>query len=187
MTAYKGVVTTQPTGKRGGQRKPIPAQVLLELLKSGMSISAIARRLCIARTTVDRRIIELGIEPKHIRAFCEQKADLLAARQSQIINAMTPAKIEAASLRDQATTFSILANTERLERGQSTANINVHLLRGEIDGLDKLERQLKADLFRLTSGQMGEEVKASDENADRLKSARSADELIKAIDDQSED
>lgn len=181
-----GLINKAYTGKVGAPKKQIPAQILLDLLKTGLSVSAIARRLQIDRRTVDKRITELGIEPKHIRAFCEQKADLLAAKQGQIINAMTPDKIEAASLRDQATAFNVLSNAERLERGQSTANINVHLLKGEIDELEKLEKQIKADLFRLTSGQIGEEVKASDENADRLKTARSADELIEAIEDQSD-
>ena len=57
-----------------------------------------------------------------------------------------PDKVKDTSLRDLATTFNILHGAERLERGQSTANLSVSALMEQAGSLDQTIARLEAQL-----------------------------------------
>ena len=51
------------------------------------------------------------------------RADILAIKQVDCLNALTGAKLKNASVRDLTIVFGTLYDKERLERGQSTSNV----------------------------------------------------------------
>jgi hypothetical protein len=60
-----------------------------------------------------------------VAAFKGHRADILAAKQAEVLAALDSDKIEKASARDIAIVFGTLYDKERLERGQSTQNASV--------------------------------------------------------------
>lgn len=73
-----------------------------------------------------------------IESFKTQRADLLAFKQAICLENLTSEKAQKSSNRDLAVTFGILYEKERLDRGESTANVSVLSQR-----LDAAKRRLK--------------------------------------------
>lgn len=69
---------------------------------------------------------ELG-RPVELESFKDHRADILAIKQLEVLSCMTGADIKKASARDKAVIFGILHDHERLERGESTANVATSL------------------------------------------------------------
>lgn len=136
------VAATNP-GKHGNM-PPLP--VMLSQLQAGLTVSDIARIHGVSSSGVYAAIRKYGIDISALRTFKDRKADTLAHIQMLVTSAM-PGKVENTSLRDLATTFNILHNAERLERGQSTNNLSVTALleqAGELDTtIARLEEQLR--------------------------------------------
>lgn len=130
-------------GQKYGKCPPIAT--LLRHLQAGNSPTDIARMYGIASTTVYKNIKNAGIDVGTFRDWKHGKADVLSLLQSRIAEAM-PTKIEGTSLRDLATSFNILHNAERLERGQSTSNVGIAAMMGNLQELEETERKLKAQL-----------------------------------------
>lgn len=143
---------TPPERKRPGGRskaKELPISLLIAEYKAGKTTKQIARQYGYTTTGIEQKCRRYGFNIRTLRAYQAQKADLLAFKQSQIMEAMGPDKIAAASLRDQATAFNILHNAERLERGQSTANVDFHALSMQLSELEAEELKLKKALEAL--------------------------------------
>ena len=133
----EGTELSKPKVKRPTK---IPLALVIAELKSGKTVKQIATTYDVTPETVWGMMRRQGFSIRSLQAYQATKADLLAFRQSQVLEAMDHEKITQASLRDQATTFNILHNAERLERGQSTNNINVASLNME---LAEVERQIE--------------------------------------------
>lgn len=131
---------TDPTIKRKRGRPKgstiLPLAVIVAELKAGKTARQIAQTYGLAPASVGQRINKAGISLVGIRAYKAHRADLALAKQSQILEAMSPDKIEKASLRDQATTINILHNMERLDRGQSTENVAYHSIASELTDIE---------------------------------------------------
>lgn len=132
-----------------GRAPKIPIALLIAEFKSGKTAVQIANQYGVTPETVWGMCRKHGFSVKSLQAYKAQKADLLAFRQSQLLEAMSPEKIMGASLRDQATTFNILHNAERLERGQSTNNLSWAGLTDELGDVDAqivlLEAKIKGE------------------------------------------
>lgn len=128
---------------RGGKTPALP--VLLSHLQAGLTAADIARIYGCASVSVYQAIRKHGIDITALRTFKARRTDTLAHLQMLVTQAM-PGKVEQTSLRDLATTFNILHNAERLEKGQSTANLSlgdVSVQLGELDAtIARLEAQL---------------------------------------------
>jgi IS30 family transposase len=137
-------MSEEPKTRKPKKHGVVKIQQVICDLKAGKTVKQIADTLGVTRTAIERCCQRHGFSLKALNSFKEQKADLLAWKQSQIIQAMTPEKIKDASLRDQATTFNVLQNAERLERGQATANINLHSLNASLEEIDAEIERLSA-------------------------------------------
>jgi len=111
-------------------------QLIIAELKSGKTTKQIADHYGVTPRAVSDMCNRHGFKLRDLQAYKEHKADLLAFKQSQILDAMGKDKIKEASLRDQATTFNILNNAEKLERGQATSNVNINALTADISAVD---------------------------------------------------
>jgi len=112
-------------------------------LKAGKTTRQVAKLYGVTPQAVRNCCYRHGFSIAALNSFKEAKADLLAWKQSQIVEAMSPEKIETASLRDQATALNIINNVEKLERGQATSNINIHAVNQDLESVE-------AEIVRLT-------------------------------------
>lgn len=125
------------------QLPPLPQ--MLSYLQAGLTAADIARIHGCASSSVYGAIRRYGIDITALRTFKGRRADTLAHIQMLVTDAM-PGKVENTSLRDLATTFNILHNAERLERGQSTANVALGDVSGQLSELDATIAKLEAQL-----------------------------------------
>ena len=129
-----------------GRTVRVPAlSVLLSHLQAGLTPADIARIYGCASVSVYKAIQRYGIDITALRTFKARRADTLAHLQMLVTSAM-PGKVESTSLRDLATTFNILHNAERLEKGQSTANLSLGDVSTQISDLDATIARLEAQL-----------------------------------------
>jgi hypothetical protein len=124
-------------------RSDVPMTQIIAELQAGKTAKQIADSCGTTTQAIYSRCARAGFSVVAVRSYMARKADLFAWKQQQIIEGMTPDKIQAASLRDQATAFNVLLNAERLERGQSTSNVSFADMSRELDELDAEEARLR--------------------------------------------
>ena len=73
------------------------------------------------KSTVWRALKRYGIEKARTKRYVEDRADILAGIQSNILAGISEEKIKKASLKDSAIAAGILHDKERIERGQATS------------------------------------------------------------------
>lgn len=144
------VVLKPPPGlKKPKAAVTVKAEMLAKCLRDGWKRGQIADFFGINYRQLGELIEYYGLDPRRLAAFNECRADLLASTQSRIINSIDDDVIAKSTLRDRAHALSTLHNAERLERGQSTSNVNVHLLTAELTELEKIKDELEAELAKL--------------------------------------
>lgn len=125
----------------------IPAMpVLLANLQAGLTVNEIAKLHGVSASGVYQAIRKHGIDVRALQVYKERRADLLAHTAMRIHENMSEDKIKSASLRDLATSLNIVHNAERLERGQSTSNVNMAALMGNLKELEEAEKRLEKEL-----------------------------------------
>ena len=143
MARPKGL-TDEKRGVARGECPPV--STLIAGLKAGQTAAEIARIYGVVPGTVHAALRRHGISIRDLRHWQERKADVLDHLQMRLVEHMTPEKMAQASLRDQATTFNILHNAERLVRGQSTSNVGINALLETEQQLAEQIRQLESEL-----------------------------------------
>lgn len=109
----------KPTGK-------IDVQKALELRLKGLSYEDIGKHFGVSKMAVCKRLKDrLPDKRVDLEAFKRNRADLLASKQKLILDSMTQEQIEKIPPQSRPTAFGILYDKERLERGQSTQNVEV--------------------------------------------------------------
>ncbi len=68
-----------------------------------------------------------GIKPKRLELYQKHKADILAGMQVKILKHIDEDKLKSASVNNLAYAFQQFYNSERLERGKSLNNIEIHM------------------------------------------------------------
>ena len=115
--------------------------LLLSHLQAGWSPADIARHYGCASASVYAAVKRNGIDIRAFRAWKERKPDILSFVQSKAIEAAVK-KIPKTGFRDLVTGFGVLQNAERLERGQSTANLSLATLTASLAELETIEADL---------------------------------------------
>ena len=109
----------------------------------GCSMSAIARQQGVSKTTVTKAlnpIIQMMPEKvaEQLETYKADRVDILAAKQLELLQALSPDKITNASMRDIVTSMAILIDKERLIDGKSTSNLGVSVLLAGADNANKV-------------------------------------------------
>lgn len=132
------------------KKKPFKIDVgrALELrFKNGMSYSEIARHFGVAKSGVHailEKFTNLIRSPEELGFYEKYKTKLLSSAELKILEKlMDEETIKGASLNNAAYAFQNLFNANRLERGKSTANIDIHQTMDEIECLDAEYEELK--------------------------------------------
>ncbi len=105
--------------------KGVSWEAVLELKQRGLSHAQIAKIMDCSRQNVDYLVKQYGQELAVVETFKKNRADPLVAKQSQLLTALTPEKIEKMQGRDLVVSLGILQDKERLERGQATSNLSL--------------------------------------------------------------
>ena len=106
--------------------KGISIADILDLRRKELTLREIGKILGCTEGNVSRRLKEYEPTLVKLDRFKRHRADLLTLKQAEIMESLSPEKIEAASLLQATTAMAVLYDKERLERGQSTANIDIH-------------------------------------------------------------
>lgn len=103
--------------------KGIPIEDILELRNKQLTLKQIGAILNCSIGNVSQRL--KAHEPTFLKLerFKKHRADALTLTQARLLNSITDKDIESASLLQRTTALGILHDKERLERGQSTANV----------------------------------------------------------------
>ncbi|GJQ48606.1 helix-turn-helix domain-containing protein [uncultured Candidatus Kuenenia sp.] len=120
----------------------------LELrFKNGMSYGEIARHFGVSKSYVHgilQRFTNLIREPEELEFYEKYKTKLLSSAELKILEKlMDDETIKGATLNNAAYAFQNLFNANRLERGKSTANIDIHHTQEEVEALDAEYEELK--------------------------------------------
>lgn len=132
----------KPKRKPGRPRKGEEVQnQIIRLAENGLkSPSVIAEAVGCDPSTVTIALKKYGLDGRDIKAYDENKVELLKGIQGKIIKAIAVKDLEDVPLQQLATSYGILVDKERLISGQSTSNMAV---------LVKIADDLDAKLDRL--------------------------------------
>ena len=89
-----------------------------------LTIEKVASEAGVCRQTASAYLAKWGINKQEIDMFVENRVDIVRSKQKQILDALTPDKLEKAAARDLMVGYGILLDKDRLESGQSTQNIS---------------------------------------------------------------
>lgn len=120
MTETHNTETLTATEKPNG---PVPITRLISLRLKKLSYEQIGKIVGRAKETVWERLQPYKDAIDGLQDFKDQKADILAIQQAEIINSLTPEDIKQTPAVQRATMFGIFYDKERLERDLSTSNV----------------------------------------------------------------
>lgn len=95
------------------------------LKRKGLSNAQVGKLLGCSAQNIDYLIKKYGDSLETVETYKKNRADLLAAKQSRLLEALTDEKIEKMAGRDLVVSLGILQDKERLQRDQSTMNLSV--------------------------------------------------------------
>ena len=125
--------------------KKLTYQEIAEL--QGVSKQAIHQAL--------KPILSLSSDPQALEAYRENKADLLDMAQLKFLShSVDPDQIKKLSSRDAIVSYGILFDKARLERGQSTDNIDLHATTQDIHAI-QAEIEAKRNQLASLKAQVG--------------------------------
>lgn len=103
----------------GRVKKPLNEVALIELRKQGTSIEEISEKLEVSTATISRRLADLKFNQGLLTKYRELQGLDLTLYKAKILEAITPEKIEKASLGELAMAFKVLSDLELKIQEQS--------------------------------------------------------------------
>lgn len=131
-------ISASPT-KRDTRNKHIDHSKTIEYAQQGMSHAEIAKLQGCNPSNITRVLQRYGVIQPYsvITEYREHKADILAGLQHRLLSSISDSDIKKISPAQRIMAAGLLYDKERLERGQSTSNVDVRQLKLEIADLDK--------------------------------------------------
>lgn len=155
------------------QRVHLTIPVVLAEVLAGKSNAEIAEKLGVKPDSVGWFLRKNRISRQNLEVFKQLRADILTHKQYRILDHMTEKKLKDTSIRDLSVSMSALSNMERLERGQSTSNVSIQKIDGDLAEIDKeiarLEKKIeKTNDKNITDIEIVEEVKENNTDTPQL-------------------
>lgn len=129
---------TEPNNGVGRPKLDVDMQAVLDLLDRGKRPPAIATELGISAPTLRARVKALQEKQGVLLQYRAIQSLQLTELQARVLDAITPEKIEDASLRDLVMSYKILKDKEQLIEGKPTE------IKGLVAHLIYMEKQEKA-------------------------------------------
>lgn len=141
----------------GRKKKSVDMDAALDLIMRGEKIPAVAVELGISPPTLRTRIADISKKQGLLLQYREIQSLQLTELQARVLEAITPEKIDEASLRDLVMSYKILKDKEQVMEGKPSEikGLVAHLIH-----LEKLE----------TNGETVESVDAEFEEVPKTKS-----------------
>lgn len=113
-------------GRPSGTARAKLQQNVAEVVKNnpGLSGRELAEMAQVSPTTAQRYLAKWGINKQELDMFVDNRLNIVRSKQQQILDALTPDKLNKAAARDLMVGYGILLDKDRLESGQSTQNIS---------------------------------------------------------------
>lgn len=121
--------------------KDIPIEAILDYRAKGLSHRDIARLLGCTRVNITNRLRSLVEYVDTIDTFKRHKGDILAVKQSILLDKITPEAVKECSVRDAVVSFGILYDKQALHEGRATSIVNYADISNDIS---KLEAEIQA-------------------------------------------
>ncbi len=121
--------------KIGAPRKEVDTEILFDLMEKGTNRNDIAEELEISPRTLSTRIVEIQEKQGLILKYRSLQNLQLTELQAEILEHITPDKIEEAPLRDLVFAYKVLKDKELVEVGKPTD------IKGMMHYLVELEKQ----------------------------------------------
>ena len=128
----EGLTLPESVPDTSANRKHTPFETLLTLKRKYPKISLrhLGKLVGISAEAVRLQFLKRGInfetgEITAVEEYRAGRAEILASKQIEVLNHLTPEKLKSASAQQLTYTYGVLYDKERLERGQSTGNISV--------------------------------------------------------------
>ena len=130
--------------------KYIPIELIIELKQKNLTSKQIAaiisEKTPITDSAIRHRLAECSDIIEHSGSYKKNRADVLAFHQQQILHSLTQSgKVQikyAKDVKDMSIAFRNLYDSERLERGQSTANVDYPELSRKLAALHDQRQEL---------------------------------------------
>jgi transposase-like protein len=119
----------------GRKRVKVDLDAAMDLIKRGERVPAIARELGVSEPTLRKRIAELSKSQGVLLKYREIQNLQLTSLQAQVLEAITPEKIEMAPLKDLVAAFKILKDKELVMGGKPSE------IKGLVAHLVHMEKQ----------------------------------------------
>lgn len=109
--------------KGTGHSKNISLEEMIDFSEKGLTHAQIGQMVGCSAANVTARFGKVGYTPERLKAYKLHRADIFTEKQRQIMDAISPAKLEKSTAYQLVGMGGILYDKERLERGESTQNI----------------------------------------------------------------
>ena len=125
-------------------RKNIPIETIIEYRNRELSYAEIAKLTGCSRQNIQQRLEAVEYDKEDLEHFKKHRGDVFAFLQSKILNSIDIDEIKELNPYQRIIGASILFDKERLHRGESTENVNIHQLTATIEEVRaERERLLK--------------------------------------------
>jgi transcriptional regulator with XRE-family HTH domain len=118
-------------------------------IKNNMTYEEIGERLGVTKQAVHRALKKL-IPRDENQDYKKYRGDILSQAQIPLITAIVdPKRIKKANINNLGYAFTQLYNAERLERGLSTENVNIHERLEDVQKINTEISRLESEIARL--------------------------------------
>ena len=124
------------------------SQALDLKLNHGLNYPQIAKIQGVSTQAIHKKLQHF-LPTQDTEEYKDKRADILAHTQLKLITQIDSKRLKKAQLRDLVVSAGILYDKERLERGQSTTNVDVHLERADLKTLEAEKRRVREELKSL--------------------------------------
>lgn len=156
----------------GRPRKEIDLDVYYDMASTGMTQRDMADELGVSIPTLERRIADIQTKQGLLLKYRELQSLQLTELQARVLEAITPEKIESATLGELVNAFKILKDKELVSDGKPT---EIQGLVGYLLHLEKEEIKIKNNIVEVANRKgldiediVCEEEKELDEDGNEL-------------------
>jgi transposase len=138
-----------PAGHRRAKRGPesiVDLEKTLNLLKAGLTYEEIGKVFGVGPHTISNQLNKYITDGIDLEFYKRNRADILASKGMQILKSVSQKDIEKASAYQRIGMYGILYDKERLERGQSTANIAYADMSRDLKEMNREIKRLEEEL-----------------------------------------
>ena len=120
--------------------KGIPIESIIDLRLKGLSTAQIGKVLGCSHVNIVNRLKTVVQDIDSLKQYKSHRADIYAITGKRLLKNLTDAEIKSMAPASRITAMAILADKERLERGESTANIDIRAV--ALKTIEDCDRQL---------------------------------------------